>query len=266
MASQKKLKSYATTIQRALDFCKGPRFDEAAGGEIKMRLTDLRLVWQSYNEEYAAVIEDVSEEELERFCEENLAAVEMTYFEACAKMQQRLEKERQLEGPDQASQPINVQVQMPVQQNDLKNTWGEFDGTLTKWTGFRDRFRAAVHDNDKVDPSFKFLYLTNSLVGRARQTFGQWQFSASNYGQAWERLNQMYDQNYLIGREHLRNFVRLPELKGQVRENDLRRMSNVTHEVRRQLKAQGLPVEHWDFSWFTCCMTGWIRKLQGSGS
>lgn len=35
--------------------------------------------------------------------------------------------------------------------------------------------------------------------------------------------------------------------KGRVRANDLQRMSNVTHETRRQLRAQGLPVEHWDF-------------------
>ncbi|XP_067624215.1 uncharacterized protein [Eurosta solidaginis] len=247
MASQKKLKSYAATIQRALEFANDTDFTQVSVGEIKVRLTSLRIAWQAYNEEYAAVIEDVDEEALDHFCKQNMAVVETMYFGAHAKMQTELDKMKQDEGLDKNSQAINVQVQMPVQQNDIKNTWGEFDGALVKWTGFRDRFRAAVHDNDKIDPSFKFLYLTNSLVGRAKLTFGQWQFSGNNYIQAWERLNQMYDQSYLIGREHLRNFIRLPELKGQIKENDLRRMSNVTHEVRRQLQAQGLPVEHWDF-------------------
>lgn len=82
------------------------------------------------------VTEDVGEEELDQFCEQNLSSVEVVYFEAHAKMQSKLEKEKLIEGPDNTKQPINVQVQMPVQQNDLKNTWGEFDGTVTKWTGF----------------------------------------------------------------------------------------------------------------------------------
>lgn len=47
-------------------------------------------------------------------------------------------------------------------------------------------------------------------------------------------------------REHLRAFIRLPVLQGPPRANDLQRMSNVTHETLRQLKAQGLQVETWD--------------------
>lgn len=51
MASQKKLKSYAAVIQSGLDFCRSDGFEQASGGEIKVRLTSIKLAWESYNEE-----------------------------------------------------------------------------------------------------------------------------------------------------------------------------------------------------------------------
>ncbi|XP_049308602.1 uncharacterized protein LOC125777545 [Bactrocera dorsalis] len=143
-------------------------------------------------------------------------------------------------------QPLAVQVNMPYQQHDLKNTWGNFDGTLTMWPGFRDRFSAAIHENRNVSPAFKFSYLKKSLVGGAAQTLGEWQLTDDNYIEAWDRLKQLYDRKYPICREHLRQFNRLPVIGGVPRADELQRMSNVTHEVLRQLRAQGVPVESWD--------------------
>lgn len=143
-------------------------------------------------------------------------------------------------------QPLAVQVNMPYQQHDMKNTWGEFDGILTKWPGFSDRFTAAIRMNENVSPAFKFSYLTKSLTGKAMQTLGEWQLTEGNYVEAWERLKQLYDRKYHICCEHLRNFIRLPVIQGTPRANDLQRMSNVTHEVLRQLRAEGIPVDGWD--------------------
>ncbi|XP_031632020.1 uncharacterized protein LOC116346229 [Contarinia nasturtii] len=136
---------------------------------------------------------------------------------------------------------------MPFNQHDVKNTWGQFDGTITKWQGFHDRFVAAIHDNENVTEAYKFQYLKQSLVGQAKKDFGEWLVSDEGYKECWDRLKQMYDKKYLIRREYLRNFLRLPELHGAPSARELQHMANVTHETMRQLKAQGLPVEFWNF-------------------
>ncbi|XP_036340813.1 uncharacterized protein LOC118750197 [Rhagoletis pomonella] len=140
---------------------------------------------------------------------------------------------------------MQVELQYPQRQMDLKNNWGEFDGSLTKWKGFHDRFKAAVHDNEQVAPAFKFAYLQKSLVGKAARTLGEWQLTDENYNEAWERLIQLYDKKYHTCREYLRQFYRLLFLE-RASSDALQRMSNVTHETLRQLHAQGLPIEHWD--------------------
>lgn len=43
--------------------------------------------------------------------------------------------------------PIHVQCQSENRHRKIENTWGEFDGTLSKWQGFHDRFKAEVKTN-----------------------------------------------------------------------------------------------------------------------
>ncbi|KAK6031198.1 hypothetical protein OSTOST_02657 [Ostertagia ostertagi] len=42
-----------------------------------------------------------------------------------------------------------------------------FDGDITQFHGFWCKFKTAVHENDSLQLSTKFIYLTNSLKGRA---------------------------------------------------------------------------------------------------
>ncbi|XP_055918290.1 uncharacterized protein LOC129950357 [Eupeodes corollae] len=135
---------------------------------------------------------------------------------------------------------------MPFSQHDVKNTWGEFDGVITKWQGFGDRFLAAVHENKNISPAYKFAYLKGSLTGKAARTLGEWQLTESNYAEAWQRINEVYSRQYATCRELLRQFFMLPSLMEHPRAAELERMSNVTHETMRQLKAQGIPTESWD--------------------
>ncbi|XP_067625894.1 uncharacterized protein [Eurosta solidaginis] len=175
------------------------------------------------------------------------AVVETSYFAAQAALAAKIKELAPAPMMAQMTQPpLAVQVNLPYRQHDMKNTWGDFDGTLTKWSGFRDRFVAAIHNNENVSPAFKFSYLNKSLVGKAARTLGEWQLTDDNYMEAWDRLKQLYDRKYPICREHLRQLLRLPAIEGAPRPNDLQRMSNVTHEVLRQLRVQGIPVEGWD--------------------
>lgn len=236
------LKARAAAIQRTKDYTDSPQFARATALDITIRLTRMDEQWDSLHEMHTALIGvvGIDQEQLTT----DVATSEEVYYSVYAKMKAKYDE---LKAIDRAAvvAPV-VQVQMPFQQHDIRNTWGEFDGSLTKWQGFRDRFVAAIHDNNQIAPSYKFSYLKNSLVGKAARTLGEWQLTDRNYVEAWDRLNHIYDRKYHICRAYLRQLERLPVLEAPVRANELQRMSNVTYETLRQLGALGVPVHFWD--------------------
>ncbi|XP_055856971.1 uncharacterized protein LOC129919896 isoform X2 [Episyrphus balteatus] len=231
-------------IQRMVAFTKEERFAETPIEGIEVRQEALADAWaqtKAAERQLSSAKDPLMMAEVER----KMAEAEESYFLASAALKRKRidlqpqEKERQ-------EPQIAVQVSMPFSQHDVKNTWGEFDGTITKWQGFRDRFLAAVHDNDRIEPAYKFAYLKKSLVGKAARALGEWQLTGKNYIEAWNRINEMYHRQYATCRELLRQFFKLPILQGLATANELQRMVNVTHETLRQLKAQDIPVDGWD--------------------
>lgn len=141
--------------------------------------------------------------------------------------------------------PIYVQCQSENRHRKIENTWGEFDGTLSSWQGFHDRFKAEVHDNGSLSPAIKFRELFNSLKGKAKEAIGDWQLTDSNYFEAWDRLKELFARKYLTSKELLAKFNKLPKLE-RAKESSIQHMSNKTNEVIRSLKGMGYPVEQFD--------------------
>lgn len=127
----------------------------------------------------------------------------------------------------------------------VENTWGEFEGHLTKWKGFHDRFKVAVHDNPNISKAFKFQHLRTSLKGRAAATLGEWHQTEENYDEAWDRLNQLFNRPYQTTKELLNKFYDLPKLD-KASGGMIQKFSNTAHEVLRQLRALRYPIEHFD--------------------
>lgn len=114
-----------------------------------------------------------------------------------------------------------INVNVPMQQHNIPNTWGTFDGSVTKWKQLRDRFKESMHDNKDVSLATKILRLQDSLKGKAAQALGQRHFTADNYMDAWKRLNELYDRPYVIASEFMRQFYRLPQLQSSPTANEL---------------------------------------------
>lgn len=76
-----------------------------------------------------------------------------------------------------------------------ENTWG-YDGNLSKWQGFHDSFKSAVHDDDLIEPVYKFRLLKSSLRGKAAEQLGEWPLSSTNYYEAWEWLKEQNERPY----------------------------------------------------------------------
>lgn len=140
----------------------------------------------------------------------------------------------------------------------VENTWGDFDGHLSKWKSFHDRFKVAVHENDTIAKVFKFQHLCNSLKGYAATSINNWEQTEDNYDEAWARLKELYNRPYETTNElydRFENLTKLDKPTGGL----LQKMSNITHEVVRQLRALGISVEHLD-SYF---VNGIRKKLDG---
>lgn len=129
--------------------------------------------------------------------------------------------------------------------NKKENTWGKFDGDLAKWQGFHDAFKAAVHDDDLIAPTFKLQFLKSSLEGRAAKDFGEWPGGNENYNLAWQWLVEQNKQEYATSKSILNRLLNFTKMQ-QASPGALQRLSTITQNVRRQLQAMKFPVEHYD--------------------
>lgn len=249
-------------IGKLCDYAGSEQMDQINYMRLNIRHDRLMDLWDKLNELHLQLIDGV-DDATARARQDQLSDIEDRYMEALAIIRNRLDELRpiaahSIKGTEDsvsvtgqppavgASVPMSVQVKMPLQQHDIKNTWGKFDGTITKWKGFHDRFVAAIHLNNDISSAYKYSYLKMSLVGNAEKEIGDWETDEASYAAAWERLKKMYDRKYVICGEHIRALYELPMLTKPVASAQLQHMASVTHEQIRQLRSQGVPVEQWD--------------------
>lgn len=134
----------------------------------------------------------------------------------------------------------------PLDINTLPNLWGEFNGSRKAWRTFRDRFLVSVHENPRIPPIFKFQLLKKAIVGEAANIISGWDLIAANYDQAWTKLGEVYDDDYLIRREHMKALHTMPRLT-HATERGIRRLIDTTHQALRQLIALDVQnQQNWD--------------------
>lgn len=116
------LKARAAAIRRTKDYTESPQFAQATGLDITIRLARMDEQWDSLHEIQTALIgiEGVDQEQLTA----DVAASEEVYFAVYGKMKAKYDE---LKANERAATAPVVQVQMPFQQLDIRNTWGEFD-------------------------------------------------------------------------------------------------------------------------------------------
>lgn len=150
--------------------------------------------------------------------------------------------------PPAAMPAAPAAVRVEVKASDLQpnsSAWGKFDGNMLHWQSFRDRFKAAVHENAEMKSVFKLQQLLNAVTGKAAAVVGTRQSTDAGYEGAWTRLCEVFDDDYLIVSAVLAALFALKKLE-RATDDGLRRLVDTTHEATRQLRTLGLPVEHWD--------------------
>lgn len=246
------MRSFGVLVQKI----RAEDFDTWSVLEINMRRERLLELWAKINESHWNEIDAVTSEEAVEELELRLNDIQEEYFGICLRMEHRLNElaPPPVEGSvasgsgydARENRAVNVQVQMPVSEANIKNTWGKYDGNLLNWLSFRDKFLAAVHNKTEIADSYKHSYLQNSLEGKAAGLVGKWGLSDGSYQDAWDRIMEHYNKKYRLRRAYLERFFQLKQIQGIPTQNELQQLANVTHETIRQLKALEVPVEHWD--------------------
>lgn len=150
--------------------------------------------------------------------------------------------------PAQANLPpgMQINVNLPFQPHQVVQTWGKFNGNPLRWFDFKQRFRMAVHDVQGMPNTNKMAYLRDALTGEAAEAMQGYGIDPDHYIDFWNALVQKYEQRYTLACAHLSHFFGLKKLERRVGAADLRRLSNETNGLLRQLRELNYPVEHWN--------------------
>ena len=111
-------------------------------------------------------------------------------------------------------QPFRIEVQQMDATGNIPNVWGDFDGDYAKWKSFRDRWVASMHNNEKVPTITKFQNLKKACIGQAEGALGEWDLTEENYQRAWERLESIYEDDYMQVQSFMQKLEDLPAMCG----------------------------------------------------
>lgn len=246
-----------TSIQAVIDYVEDAEFPNRNYVQVHNRHQYLLDQWTAFKESSNSLRAEAQDEQEEQAHAATFVEIEGLYLETKSILELRLNAIVEADNaanahiqqePVQAvpQEPREIVVRIDQPKRDIENTWGEFNGNLTKWRAFCDLFTDRVHNDDTLAPANKFRLLKNSLKGHAAASLGDWELSDGNYAEAWSRLKELYEQTYLTGSKLVQRLTSLPKLD-KATGAGIQKMSNIGSEVFRQLRALKYPTENVDF-------------------
>lgn len=256
--ASRKFSALVNKMKKQYEFIKSEQLDQQDFTRSTVRYDLFEKLWNELNDLHYESLDHLDEETAKKN-EDIISELDDLYIEGLSLLRIHIDEKRPItnlnqdEGASSGSvdgnvpRPLQVEVKLPVQQN-IQNTWGHFSGDLTKWKGFRDRFVAAVHENNDIKPAFKYQHLRKSLSGSALGTVGSGSGTedADSYERAWDRLNEVFNCPYAICRAHIHKLLQMPTLVEPVTAEQLQALSNNTHDQLRQLQGHNIPIQGWD--------------------
>lgn len=120
-----------------------------------------------------------------------------------------------------------------------------FSGSTQDWLSFRDLFIAIVHKNITLSGAEKLQYLKLALRGEPAQLIQSFAITDLNYQEAWNLLNERYQNTREIVNAHIDRMLSQVTLH-QESATGLRKLADTTTECRRSLELLEVPVKEWD--------------------
>ncbi|XP_058064544.1 uncharacterized protein LOC131214178 [Anopheles bellator] len=110
-----------------------------------------------------------------------------------------------------------------------------FDGDVTKWLSFRDRFLAMIDSSQELPMIAKLQYLLSALKGEAALPFEHVSLTAENYSTTWAALLKRFDNPKRLIREYYRKLHHLPSLRVGTASELMQLIDEVTRSVNGML-------------------------------
>lgn len=237
---------FVNNINRARAKCEAVEFQTMNLLQVQDRLTMLETNWNRFVTEHLNLVGGEGREENMQENSTLYEETEQTYFESCGFLRARIAALQPVAIDVPPAQPPEwrVEVQTADALGNITDTWGKFSGDYAHWHSFRDRFKAAVHENDKLKTIFKFQYLKAAVTGAAERAMGTWKMTEANYTKAWQRLCSVYEDDYLADQTLVRRLLHLPKLN-RATNSGLRRIIDTVHESLNQL-TNFIEIDQWD--------------------
>lgn len=91
----------------------------------------------------------------------------------------------------------------------ILNTWGTFEGDISKWPKFAEEF-AKVHNNAALNDTEKFDMLKQACSTKLAEMLQA--LYENDYNKAWNKLNEMYGSTYKQTQFYVQKLLMIPRI------------------------------------------------------
>jgi len=178
------------------------------------------------------------QDSIEEYTLKTFYEIEQSVKRAMIQLQEHMPKDANHQPNQSISSSTETSLKLP------KISIPKFNGDYLQWDSFKDLYTELVH-NAPISDSQRMHYLTQALTDEPKGLIKHLPSTGSNYNAAWTILISRYDNKRLIVSALLNQLLSQQQTKSESPAT-IKSLHDVTKECIHGLKAQGLPVQHWD--------------------
>lgn len=229
--ARKSFLSNKTRIEKALSI--EPLTPEAIAQAQEMVENFLASWYSKYEEavrELLVVIEDESFEDEVIEEQTNFSEILSSYRTKLKKLLKTSPQQISAQAPAACNQSFKLpKIDVPT-----------FDGDLTKFYSFKNRFESLIHNNEQFDKVAKLHYLSSSLIGKAELVVSDFTINNLGYTEAYEHFLSIYENKRAIVGAHFSKIYETETIKG---ESGIRELLTRINASVRGLKCCGIQMD-----------------------
>ena len=149
----------------------------------------------------------------------------------------RSRAQRVIQASDSVSSPRRFAGERTPTQNSVKLpklTIQKFCGDVSLWRDFWNQFETAIHKNETLSKTERFIYLKSYLTGAAAKTVAGLMLTERNYDHALELLRDRYGRKDIVVNMHMTKLLNLTPVK---RASDVVALRELYDECEIQIRS-----------------------------
>ena len=195
---------------------------------------------QKWYVQYDKICSSILEHEIEENLEYQIIEERSDLMTSLSSISARVKK-LQIESSATETHPGQLPIQPASQPFKLpKLDLPMYNGDLTKFYFFKNRFESLVHNNKQFDNVTKLHYLSNSRIGKAQPVVSDFQMNSLGYEEAWNHFLSIYENKRALVNAH---FTRIRDLEPIKVESGIRELLTQINASVRGLKCCNIQID-----------------------